>query len=224
MVIDRERFLLLFGAFAACHEARETGTVTLSGIPEPPPPHAPTFCESLARKNEAVLANPVLSEENRKERKAQCGPDTDTSVLASLLNPRQRPAFMSYCHEGKGGTWAVVLVSASLDDPGGEGPPCGWAATYKLVHRDAMNRVATSTERQYLLWLNEHAEFKIDKLDDVDHDGQDEIFISETTWQNGDMRCNDPSRTDECSAVDEPTVEILTAKGDKVEPYAAGKR
>lgn len=221
-MVDRERFLLLFGALAACHEARDSRTVTLQAIPEPTP-NAPTFCESLAKRNDAVLANPAITEDDRQQRKARCGEDSEKKVRALLTSAGERPAFLSYCHEGDGGVWAVVLVSASLDDPGGEGPPCGWAATYKLIHRDATNSVATSAERKYLAWLNEQDEFKVAKVVDLDHDGQDEIFISETKWQNGDMRCNDPNRTDECSSVEHAT-EILTARGGNVEPYSAPKR
>jgi hypothetical protein len=216
LVVDRERYLLLLGALAACHEARASGTVTLSTVPRSPPPE-PTFCESLAKKNDTLFANPENSEASRRERAAQCGAEENKRVRTLLVDSTKRPAFLTYCHESKGGTWAVVLVSVSLDDPGGEGPPCGWAATYKLVHvRDAMKAagIATSSARQYRQWLNEQDAIKVVGVDDHD-DGQAEIVLSETLWQNG-QRCL--GGEDECGLGD-ATLERLRVTADKVEPY-----
>ena len=219
--MDRDRYLLFVSALTACH-AQETHEVTIAAIPSLPlaPPNASsTFCESLAKKNDSLLAQPEVSEASQQDRTLQCG-DEDKRVRALLVNPVERPAFLSYCHTSQGGTWAVMLMSVSLDDPGGEGPPCGWAATYKLVHvRDGAwdttktKGVATSSPLEYLHWLNEYDEYKVVRLIDYDHDGQDELVLSETKWQNG--AC---AGVEDCNQ-DEATDEIWTAIGDKVTAY-----
>jgi hypothetical protein len=213
--MDRQRFLLLVGALTACHEARDTHqAVTLSAIATPPQkPHEQTFCESIAKQNDAVLANPQASAEALEQRASQCGEASEKTVRAELTSLREHASFLTYCHEGKGGVWAVVLVSASLDDPGGEGPGCGWAASYELAHQRDPTKTSgavMSPKRDYLAWLNEHDTSTIEKAFDYDNDGQDELIVSSEQWENG-------------GGGDGPSVIVWRARGDKIEGYPTPK-
>jgi hypothetical protein len=215
--VDRDRFLLLVAALSACH-AQEIHEVTVASVPSSPPspPRDTTFCESLSKKNEALLAQPEIPQAALENRLGQCGEAEDKRIRALLVNPTERPAFLNYCHASQGGTWAVMLVSVSLDDPGGEGPPCGWAAAYKLVHvRDAVKTsgVATSSTREYVHWLNESDEYAVVRTIDYDHDGQDELVLSETKWQNGECA----GLGEDCKT-EQPADEVWTI-GNKVTGY-----
>jgi hypothetical protein len=117
--------------------------------------------------------------------------------------------FLSYCHEGKGGVWAVVVVSVSLDDPGGEAPGCGSAVQYKLVYQHDPRKTdgaIMSSERSEIAWANERASFAVESVFDYDNDGRDEIILSESRWANG-------------GGGDGPSLLVLTAKGDKIAAY-----
>ncbi len=214
--VNRDRFLILVGALSACH-AQERTEVTLPALPSttPPPPTPESFCDSLARKNEAVIANPAGPRELKKQRVATCGEESDNYARASFTDPAKRPKFLSYCHAAQGGTWAVMIMSISLDDPGGEAPPCGWQATYKLVHvRGGV--IATSDPIEYTRWSNDSDEYEVTRVVDLDHDGQDELVLTETPWHNGEC----VGMGEDCER-EGPSERRWTAAGDKVTVFKA---
>jgi hypothetical protein len=93
MVVNRERFLLLVGALASCHEAREVRGVTLSTVPAPPT-RGPTFCESLAKENAVVLAHPEAPSEE-----SPCkAPEERRKFKDFARNGAKRDPLLSYCH------------------------------------------------------------------------------------------------------------------------------
>ncbi len=197
MRVNRDRFILLAGAIAACHEAREDrSAVTIAALP-PPPPRVVDICGALLHDNEQALATPRHT--TPTDAAAPTCPHEFADKSRDLLrNAAERPPFLTYCHPSAGGTWAVVVVSASLDDPGGEGPPCGWAASYKLIHvrsGEKRDSAISSEAIDYLAWTNETNEWKVEGVFDYDEDGQDEIILSKHVWENGGGSDGTPSLT-----------------------------
>ena len=204
MHVNRERFVLLAAALAACHEARERAVVTIAPLPSSPPSaHRPDLCDALRKQNDLVFSTPHQASTNEPP---TCPPEYRAPAIHDAS---KRPAFATYCHPSNGGTWAVELVSVSLDDPGGEAPPCGWAAKYRLIHvRDGHGEDrGVAFERDYLAWSNESDEWAVEALFDYDGDGQDEIVLSRHRWVNGGGENGAPALT------------ILQARGSAIVAY-----
>lgn len=190
MHVDRDRFLLLAAALSACHQAtrqsaapapvQSAPVVAQSAAPiEEAPPKPPTFCESIAQQNARLLSNPKGSCPSYREQ--------ELGERANLIDQIGNGLFR-YCHEGKG-VWAVVVVSAELDDaPTGEAPGCGAQATYELIYTQdpgAPASVVKSADRTWDHHPNSTVEPEPEAIIDYDGDGKDELLFSTRSWWNG---------------------------------------
>src|SRR5580765_7487087 len=117
MHVDRERFLILAAALAACHDARTpNNNVTLQ--PPPPPAHvAPDPCAGIASENARVLRNPTNACKSETDDEAADRAEEATRLRKQLLDTKN-PLF-DYCKTGHG-TWVVVVVSSQITAPTGE--------------------------------------------------------------------------------------------------------
>ena len=157
MKVDPERFLLLVAALAGCHEAARQApakaspaATAVATIEVPPVPKAPdagppaiNSCEALALENDAVVA---------RAGGACAGYEADETNVRAELAKTLKDGFFRYCHRGKG-TWAVVILSAALDAPGGESGGCGWSAEYQIVFQaDPKAKIADGLRTKPTTW------------------------------------------------------------------------
>jgi len=200
MHVDREGFLFLAAAIAACHDAR-TPNVTLNASP----PHAdaaPDPCAGVSRDNAHVLARPMnacMTEDGDDDRTAE------TTALRKKLVGTKNPLF-DYCKTGHG-TWLVVLLSSQLTAPTGESGRCGASVDYQLVFVSADGRV-TSKPRHWEGFADEDKSSVVAAQIDYDGDGRDELVLEDHEWSNG--------------GGGESNAEVLRATPSAIEPYPVG--
>lgn len=203
MHVDRERFLVLAAAIAACHDARTPANVTIAA---PPPvvaaPRDP--CAGVASENMRVLRNPTNACKNEDD-----GDDRDRTEeierLRKQLTDTKNPLF-DYCKTGHG-TWVVVLVSSQLTAPTGESGRCGASVEYQLVYVSADGRVA-SKPRHWEGFADETESSTVAGQVDYDGDGRDELVLGDQKWSNG--------------GGGETNAEVLRAMPWAIEPYPVG--
>ena len=200
MHVDREGFLFLAAAIAACHDAR-TPNVTLNASP----PHAdaaPDPCAGVSRDNAHVLARPMnacMTEDGDDDRTAE------TTALRKKLVGTKNPLF-DYCKTGHG-TWLVVLLSSQLTAPTGESGRCGASVEYELVFVSSSGRVR-SKPRHWEGFADEDKSSVVAAHIDYDGDGRDELVLEDHEWSNG--------------GGGESNAEVLRATPSAIEPYPVG--
>jgi hypothetical protein len=161
-----------------------------------------SFCEEISRNNDRLLSAP----DGYCEGYASAVEATRSEVARQRSQPEWH-----YCHQGKG-AWAIRLLTVTLDAPGGEAGGCGWGATYEFVHEGTPDAPpgerATSLPQVFSSYPDDRSELKAELTFDYDGDGQDELIVGSSEWQNG-------GGTDD-------SVVVLRAAGQKVVPYEVG--
>jgi hypothetical protein len=200
MKVDRERFLLLATAIAACHDARSPNGVTLA-LP-PPAVTVPDACAGIAAANARVLADPT----NACKGETEDDDRTDEAgKLRTKLMDTKNPLF-DYCKTGHG-TWVVVLVASGITAPTGESGRCGASVEYQLVFVSSDGRVR-SKPRHWEGFADTEQSTTIAGQVDYDGDGRDELVLSDREWENG--------------GGGDWNAEVLRATPTAIEPYPVG--
>jgi len=198
MHVDRERFLILAAALAACHDARTPTNVTIAA-PPPPAVSAPDPCAGVASENMRVLRNPTNACKDDQDR------TEEATKLRKQLIDTKNPLF-DYCKTGHG-TWVVVLVSSQITAPTGESGRCGAAVEYQLVFVTPDGRVS-SKPRHWEGFADDEEITVIAGQLDYDSDGRDELVVTDHEWANG--------------GGGEKNAEVLRAMPWAIEPYPVG--
>jgi len=94
----------------------------------------------------------------------------------SEVRPREQPQ----CLEGKGGAYSFAWTFGYFVETGGYGD--GYAATLELLHADARGRVAKSAGSHFEKSGLEADEVVLQGLADYDHDGVDELLVTNSQW------------------------------------------
>jgi hypothetical protein len=200
MQVDRERFLILAAALAACHDARSAASVTLQT--PLPVAAAPDPCAGVAADNAHVLAHPTSACKDEND-----GGDLTDQVDAMSKKLRDtKNALFDYCKTGHG-TWIVVLVSSEITAPTGESGRCGASVEYQLVYVSKDGRVR-SKPRHWEGFADEDQSSVIAGQVDYDGDGSDELVLEDHAYSNG--------------GGGETNAEVLRATTSAIEPYPVG--
>ena len=180
MVIDRERFMVLAFAIAACQPLVNERVATPPVPPAIPiataaaaSPVAPalSMCAEVARSNAAILSSPTGD-------CAELATGLPIEEVRKQLLHVSRDPFFQYCHEGHG-TWAVVVAGAVLSESYLEGgPSCGSAISYQLVFISKTGERVTSPTRTWTMLADSSTKAVVEAAFDFDGVGRDELVIS----------------------------------------------
>jgi hypothetical protein len=184
MKIEREAFLVLCAAMAACHHEAVSAPSAAAAVTLPPPlPNAQPVadadaCAAIARENAARLASP----------RGACPTDEASNVaeVRAKLVAAAKDGLFATCRVG-GGTWAVLVRDVELSEPAGEsGAWCGASARWRLVFVDPKTGArAESGDFPWASFPDSDAHAEVNAVYDFDGDGRSEIVTTETEWSNG---------------------------------------
>jgi hypothetical protein len=235
MLVNRDRFLLLAAALAACHkptadhEGERPPAQEAAVIPAAAPPHpsastasprttdsasraadATTFdaseaCARLIAKNREILSHPA------RDCAAEGMPEDRKAMNFKSVRDRLmaigRDGLFTLCHPGHG-TWMVSVLKAGFSEPAGEGGPwCAAAASYELIYVSPDGERTTSKPRRWDEGDGAHSSNFAAQFD-VDGDGRDELVLDDVYLESGSPPLY--------------SVEVLRAKDSVISDYPVG--
>ncbi len=179
MRIDRDAFLLLTAALAACH-AQHADATHASAVPKastaPAAIDPAKLCDELATANLAEADRAAGHCEGGQPGSYQLTGDVPTAHAAALY----AAADGSFpCMSGSGGAWGMAASHFAISAPATEsGPQCGWEAQVRVLYRSARGE-------RFELPLHPRVDFgdpgELDfrGLFDFDGDGRSEALVME---------------------------------------------
>lgn len=178
MRVDRELFLLLTTAMAACH--RDAAVVAPTTAPSTHPSAAAVDPDEACALT--LQANRVVIEHVENGCPAYSEPKAGHAKLRALWSDK----FLHYCKRDRHGAWAVVLSEAKLTAPSGEGGTwCGAEVSYRIARLEPNAPAAYEAAATVSNYADSQQSARIDAQYDLDGDGRDELFIAYNSWFNG---------------------------------------
>lgn len=197
MHLDRDAFLLLVSAIAACHVARPAPEHAASKPRAATSASAPASVGLSASASPSAIARPAkgvddsaacaeMVANNRgvaRNAKGKCvvGPEAgelvgDEASAREALHDAATDGTLP-CRSGPGGVWGVEVHDAHLASPASEGGAiCGWHAQADLVFEaPSRTRLTRRLGEMFRSYGTGYAEFSA--IHDLDGDGRGELFL-----------------------------------------------